>query len=29
MRTLRFALDSSIVDKLTLGKVNELVFRRA
>jgi glutamate-1-semialdehyde aminotransferase len=29
MRTLRFALDSSIVDQLTLGKVNELVFRRA
>jgi glutamate-1-semialdehyde 2,1-aminomutase/spore coat polysaccharide biosynthesis protein SpsF len=29
MRTLRFALDSSIVDKLTLGAVNELIFRRA
>ena len=29
MRTLRFALDSSIVDQLTLGKVNEVVFRRA
>lgn len=28
MRTLRFALDSSIVDSLTLGKTNELVFRR-
>lgn len=29
MRTLRFALDSSIVDRLTLGKTNEVVFRRA
>jgi glutamate-1-semialdehyde aminotransferase/spore coat polysaccharide biosynthesis protein SpsF (cytidylyltransferase family) len=29
MRTLRFALDSNIVDQLTLGNVNELVFRRA
>jgi glutamate-1-semialdehyde aminotransferase len=29
MRTLRFALDSSIVDSLMLGKTNELVFRRA
>jgi glutamate-1-semialdehyde 2,1-aminomutase/spore coat polysaccharide biosynthesis protein SpsF len=29
MRTLRFALDSNVVDQLTLGKVNELVFRRA
>ena len=29
MRTLRFALDSSIVDDLMLGKTNELVFRRA
>ncbi len=29
MRVLRFALDSSVVDQLTLGKVNELVFRRA
>jgi len=29
MRVLRFALDSNVVDQLTLGKVNELVFRRA
>jgi glutamate-1-semialdehyde aminotransferase/spore coat polysaccharide biosynthesis protein SpsF (cytidylyltransferase family) len=29
MRTLRFALDSNVVDQLTLGSVNELVFRRA
>jgi glutamate-1-semialdehyde aminotransferase/spore coat polysaccharide biosynthesis protein SpsF (cytidylyltransferase family) len=29
MRTLRFALDSNLVDQLTLGSVNELVFRRA
>jgi glutamate-1-semialdehyde aminotransferase/spore coat polysaccharide biosynthesis protein SpsF (cytidylyltransferase family) len=29
MATLRFALDSSIVDSLMLGKTNELVFRRA
>lgn len=29
MRTLRFALDSSVVDSLMLGKTNELVFRRA
>ncbi|MBV8756664.1 MAG: aminotransferase class III-fold pyridoxal phosphate-dependent enzyme [Deltaproteobacteria bacterium] len=29
MRTLRFALDSNVVAELTLGKVNELVFRRA
>lgn len=29
MRTLRFALDSSIVDSLTLGKTNEIVFRRS
>ena len=29
MRTVRFALDSAAVDKLTLGKVNEIIFRRA
>lgn len=29
MRTLRFALDSSLVGAVTLGKPNELVFRRA
>ena len=29
MRTLRFALDSSLVDALTLGKTNELIFRRS
>lgn len=29
MRVVRFALDSSIVTAVTLGKTNELVFRRA
>ena len=29
MRVLRFAIDSAIVDRVTLGKTNELIFRRA
>jgi glutamate-1-semialdehyde aminotransferase len=29
MRVLRFAVDSNLVEQLTLGKVNEVVFRRA